>query len=94
VSTAEHPRATDDVRAAGGIDSSGTTAQSQKLSSAQAIASPEFRLFLQRGDVEVALGSGDFLGGLENLKALPLKEQRRRLKNEVFRVSVVTTVLS
>jgi len=31
----------------------------------------------------VALGYGDFLKGLEELKALTLKEKRRCMKNEV-----------
>ena len=92
--TAEHLRAADDARVAGGIGSLGTTAQSEDLSSGQIVASPEFGLFLRRGNVEVALEYGDFLGGIEDLKALPLKEQRRHLKTEVFRVSVTMTVLS
>jgi len=45
------------------------------LSSAQAVANPELRLFLRKGDDEVALGYGDFLGGIKDLKALPLKER-------------------
>jgi len=38
----------------------------------------------------VALGYGDFFGGLEYLKALPLKKRRQHLKNEVFKISIVT----
>jgi len=38
------------------------------------------RIVLPEGDVEVALGYGDYLGRLEELKALPLKERRRYLK--------------
>jgi len=45
------------------------------------------RIVLPEGDVEVALGYVDFLGGLEELKALPLKERRWHLKNEFFMVS-------
>ena len=46
-----------------------------------------FGLFLRWGDKEAVLGYRDFLGGLEELKTLPLKDQQRCLKNEVFRVS-------
>ena len=60
----------------------------------QTIVSIELGLFLRRGDVEVALGYDDFLEGLEDLKALPLKERRRRLKIEVFRVSIVMSLSS
>ena len=49
-------------------------------------------LFLRRGDIEVALGFGDFLGGLKELKALPLKERRPHLKNEVFMVGNTMTL--
>ena len=80
------------MRVDGGIGSSGTTFQAQELSLGQIIAGPELGLFLRRGDVEVALRHGDFLGGLEDLKALSLKKRRRRLKNEVFRVSIMTTL--
>jgi len=41
-----------------------------------------------KGDEEATLGYGDFLEGLKELKALPLKDQRWRLKNEIFRVSL------
>ena len=44
-----------------------------------------------KGAVEVALGYGDFLRGIEKLKALPLKERRQHMKNEAFRVSCVVT---
>ena len=40
----------------------------------------------------MALGYGNFLVGVEEFKALPLKERRRHLKNEVFRVSSVMTL--
>ena len=40
----------------------------------------------------MALGYGDFLGGLEELKALPLKEQGRHTKKGVFRVSSMMTL--
>ena len=53
---------------------------------------PELGLFLRRGDVEVAFGYGDLLRGLEKLKTLHLKEQRRRQKNKIFRVSIVMTL--
>jgi len=49
-------------------------------------------LFLRRGDVELAIGYGDFLERLEKLKDLPLKERRRYLKNKVFRVSIAMTL--
>jgi len=45
-----------------------------------------------QGVVEVALGYGDLLGGLEELKTLLLKKQRRCMKKEVFRVSSVVTL--
>jgi len=48
--------------------------------------------FSSEGAVDVALGYGDFLGELEELKVLPLKEWRRRMKNGVFRVSDVITL--
>jgi len=92
VGSVEHPLAVDGAMVAGGIGSSGATTQSQELSSGRTVANPELGLFLQRGDVEIALGYGDFLGGLEELKTLPLKERRRHLKNEVFRVSIVMTL--
>ena len=88
-SIVEHPRVTDGVRFIDSISSSGTAAQSQELSPGWTIASPELKLFLPRGDVGVALGYDNFLRGLEDHKALPLKEWRPCLKNEVFRVSIV-----
>ena len=54
----------------------GASARSSVLASGRPAASPLFRLYLQRGDKEPALGNGDFLGGLEELKALPLKDRR------------------
>ena len=87
VGTTEHPQVADGARVTGNIGSSGAAAQSQELSSGQTVANSELGLFLRRGDVKVAFGYDDFLGGVEELKALPLKEQRPRLKNEVFRVS-------
>ena len=45
---------------------------------------PSFRLYLRRRDVETALRYGDF-PELEEIKALPLKDRRQLLKNEVFR---------
>ena len=62
------------------------------VSSGRSSADLELGLFLRRGAVEVALGYGDFLRGLEEIKALLLKERRRRMKNEVFRVSSVMTL--
>ena len=56
-------------------------------------ATLELGFFLRWGDVEVAPGYGDFLRGLEDLKAQPLKEQRQRLKNEVFGVSTATPLI-
>ena len=47
---------------------------------------------LLKGAVELALRCGDFFRGLEELKVLPLKEWRRRMKNGVFRVSDVITL--
>jgi len=47
-------------------------------------ANPELGLFLRKGSIKVALGYGDFLRGIEELKALPLKERRRHMKNEAF----------
>ena len=94
VGIVEHLRAADGVRVTSGINSSGTATQSHELSLGRTVVSPELELFLRRGDVEVALGYDDFLGGLEDLKALPLKEQRLRLKNEVFKISIMMTVLS
>ena len=41
---------------------------------------PPFGLYLRRGDVEAALGYSDFLGGLEEIKALALKDRRWRVK--------------
>ena len=57
------------------------------------IENPLFWLYLWRRDIEVALEYGDFLEGLDEIKALPLKDQRRRLKTEVFRVSITLLYL-
>ena len=81
----------DGARVAGPISPPGTSAQSPMLTSGRP-ATPYSNYFSER-DNEVALGYDDFLGELEELKALPLKEQRRRLKNEVFRVSFATIPL-
>ena len=43
--------------------------------------------FGRRGDEEATIGYGDFLEGLEEFKALSMKDPRRRLKNEVFTVT-------
>ena len=50
---------------------------------------PSFGLYLQRRDVEVILGYDDFLGELEEIMVLPLKDRRRYLKNDIFRVSIM-----
>jgi len=63
------------------------------LSSRRLTTSLLFGLYLRSGDEEAALGYGNFLGGLEVLKAQSLKDWRRHLKNEVFRISI-TTLLS
>jgi len=86
---AEALTADDIVRTSDPVGLSGTTAQSPVLTSGRPTASSLFWLHLWRGDEEAALGYGVFLGGLEELKALPLKDQRRHLKNEVFRVSII-----
>ena len=39
----------------------------------------------------MALGYSDFLKRIEELKAFPLKERRRHMKNEAFRGSCVVT---
>ena len=67
-------------------------AQSHELSSGRTVTNRELGLFLQRGAVEATLGGGDFLERLEELKALPLKEQRWCLKNEVFKLIITTTL--
>ena len=86
VGAAEDPPAADDARIADGIGSSGAAAQSQELSSGQAIINLELELFPWRGDVEAALGYGDFFEGLEELKALPLKKRRRRMKLSLIHI--------
>jgi len=73
---AEDTLAADGTRVVDGVSSSGTVARCQELSSGWTVTNPELGLFLQREDVEPALRYGDFLRGLEELKALPLKEQR------------------
>jgi len=64
-------------------------AQSSVLFSGRLTTSVLFELCLRRGDKEAALGYRNFLGGLEKLKALPLKDRRRHLKNEIFRISII-----
>ena len=86
---AGHLPAADVVRIFGSVGSSGAAAQSLEVSFGQTGADPGLRLFLRKEAIEVALGYGDFLGGIGELKALPLKERRRHMKNEVFRVSCV-----
>ena len=71
----------------------GTDAQSPVLTSSRPTPSSLFGLYLPRGDKEAALEYDDFLKGVEEFKALPLKDQRRLLKNEVFRVSFIVILL-
>ena len=89
---AERLLAADSARIAGGVGSSGAAAQSLEVPSGRTDADPELGLFLRRGAIEVALGYGDFLGGLEELKALRLKERRWHMKSKVFRASSATTL--
>ena len=88
----EHPQVADGARVTSGISSLGVVVQSQELSLGWIIANPKLGLFPRRGDVEVALRYGDFLGGVVEHKALPLKKQRECMKNGVFRVSNATTL--
>jgi len=85
---AEAPLAEDGARVSDPVGPSGVAARSPILTSRQPVASPLFGLYLRRGDEEEAPGYGDFLERLEELNALSLKDQRRHLKNEVFRVSI------
>ena len=71
-----HPLVADGARTVGSVGSSGPATQSLAVSLGQASTHLELRLFLQKGAVEVPLGYGDFLGRIEKLKALPLKNQR------------------
>ena len=89
---ARHPPIVEDARTVGGVCSSGAAIQPLAVSLGQTDAHPELGLFLQKGTVEVALGYGDFLEGIEELKAFPLKERRRDMKNEAFRVSYVVAL--
>ena len=91
VDAAGHLLSADCARVVGGVSSSGATAQSLEVSLRQTGTDPGLGLFLLKGAIEVALGYGDFLRGIEKLKALPLKERRRHMKNEVFRVGCVMT---
>ena len=72
---------------------SGTDAQSPMLTPRRPTPSSLFGLYLPRGDKEAALEYDDYLEGVEEFKALPLKDQRRLLKNEVFRVSFIMILL-
>ena len=92
VDTAEHPQAAEGARAAGGVGSPGTTTQSQELSSRQTIADPELELFFPRGMSRWPSSMETTSGGLEELKALPLKEQIGHMKNDFFKVSNLTTL--
>ena len=88
---AEAPLTEDGVRVSDPVGHSRAAARSPVLTSGRSGVSPLFGLYLRRGDEKATLGYGDFLGELEELKALPLKDLRRHLKNEIFRVS--TTML-
>ena len=90
VNTAEHFRAAEGAMEASGVGSQGTAPQSQDPSLGRTITGPKLGLFFRRGDVEVALGYRDYLRGLEEFKAEPLKERRRHLKNNFFRVRNLT----
>jgi len=90
VDTAELLLSADGEKIVRGISSSRAAAQSLEVSSGRIGADLKLGLFLRRGTL---LGYGDFLGGLEELKALPFKERKRRM-NGVFRVSSVMTFLA
>ena len=77
------------MRVDGSVGLSGTAAESLILSSEWSTKNP-IQVIYPGGDVEVTFKFGDFLGGLEKLKALHLKKRRRHLKNEVFRVCIMT----
>ena len=49
VDVAEHPQTAEGARVAGGVSSSGTATQSQKLSSGWSVSDPELGLFFRRG---------------------------------------------
>ena len=53
---------------------------------------PSFLLYLWKRYVETTLRYGDFLEGLEKIKALPLKDWRWHLKNKIFRVSIMLSI--
>jgi len=65
VGTVQHPQAADSARVIGGIDSFRLSPRSCLQG---AIGNHELGLFLWRGDVEVALGYSDFLGGFVELR--------------------------
>ena len=50
------------------------------------IQSSEWRMFMRRGDREMALRHEDFLRGLEEFERLSLRDRIRLLENDVFRV--------
>jgi len=50
-------------------------------------ASFRLSLLLQMGDIDMALGHGDFLQGVEEFKPLTSRDQWRMLENEIFCLS-------
>ena len=80
VDAAEPPPAADDARVTGGVVP-WRLPHGLVRSSGRTDGHPELGLFLRKGSIKVALGYGDFLRGIEELKALPLKERRRHMKN-------------
>ena len=89
----EAPQANDVAMASDPVGLSRTVVQTPVLTLGQPTTSPLFGLYLRRGYEEAALGYGDFLRGLEELKVPPLKDRRRHLKNKVFKVNI-TMLLS
>jgi len=86
-----HLPAADGAGIVGGVDSLGAVAQSLEVFLGQTVANPKFGLFLRKRVSRWPSGHGDFLGGIEELKALSLKKCRRH-SNEAFRVSCVMTL--
>ena len=77
---AEAPLAEDGAGVSDHVGPSRAAARSLALTSGGSLAIPQFGFYLRRGDEEAILGYGDFLGGLKELKFLPLKDRRRHLK--------------
>jgi len=80
------------TRVAGDVDPSGDATGYPELSLKRPTKNLLFGPYLWRGDIETAIRYNDFLGGIDEIKALPLKDRRRRLKNEVFRVSIMFSI--